>query len=246
MTDSMTLKNPPIIGVTTYGRNEGGRYHLPAEYVQAVRKAGGIPVLLPPGETQVERLIQHLDGVIFAGGGDIDPSRYRGQNHPAINRVDGERDEFELRLAQRLRECSMPVLGICRGSQVLLVASGGKLLEHVPDAVGNLIEHRGRNGLDALHEVEILPGTRLAAILQTNRFTIVSKHHQGFKEIPQEWHIAAKSPDGLVEALENKTHPWMIAVLWHPELSMDDPPHVRLFGAFVQACANYKNQKKEA
>ncbi|MFQ5769018.1 MAG: gamma-glutamyl-gamma-aminobutyrate hydrolase family protein, partial [bacterium] len=122
----MTKRNKqPIIGITTYGRDKSGNFYLHGKYVDAVRKAGGLPILLPPGETHIEQILNVVNGIIFAGGGDIEPSLYGGPPHPTISRVDSERDAFELPLARRVLHEDIPVLGICRGFQVLNVAAGG-------------------------------------------------------------------------------------------------------------------------
>ncbi|MFQ5865215.1 MAG: gamma-glutamyl-gamma-aminobutyrate hydrolase family protein [bacterium] len=230
-----TPNNMPIIGITTYGRDKSGNYYLPAEYVEAVRKAGGVPVLLPPGKSRPEQFLEFVDGLIFAGGGDIDPARYHEASHPSISRVDRERDAFELALAQKVVGEDTPVLGICRGSQLLNVATGGDLIVHVPDEFGHDIDHRTKNGKETVHLVQIVPNCRLAKIVDDTELSVVSQHHQAPRKIPSDWRVVGRAPDGVVEAMEHQKHPWMIAVLWHPELSVNDPHHLRLFQALIEA-----------
>ncbi len=230
-------RHSPIIGITTYPRDERGRFHLPAEYVQAVRAAGGVPVLLPPGEAHVEALVQRVDGVILAGGGDLDPALYGGQAHPRVSRVDPERDAFEIALAKRLLNDRLPVLGICRGSQVLNVASGGDLVEHLPDEYGERVRHVAEEGEATEHEVTLEPDSRLAQMLGATRVQVVSKHHQAVRHLAPGWRAVAYAPDGVLEAAEHQRHPWMLAVLWHPEMGLKDARQQRLFAAFVQAAA---------
>ncbi len=225
----------PIIGVTTYGRKKEGNFFLPGEYVDAVRNAGGIPILLPPGEKEVGIILEIVDGLIFAGGEDIEPGIYGGNSHSTITGVDPERDEFELALAEKVLQNSTPTLGICRGSQLLNVATGGKLIEDIPDEIGDSILHRLNDGKPSEHPVQIEPGSRLAEIIGSNEINVKSKHHQGMRTVPDVWRIAARAPDGVIEALEHKTHPWMLAVLWHPEISPEDPHHKRIFRALVEA-----------
>lgn len=226
----------PVIGITTYSRNEAGEFYLPGAYIDAVQQAGGIPILLPPNQSAPAQLLGILDGLIFSGGGDLDPRRYGGEHHPSIYLVDPDRDEFELALAKAALADQIPVLGICRGLQVLSVASGAALITHVPDVYGETIAHRLDHPRRPIaHEVELQPHSRLATLLGESNITVVSWHHQAIKTIPNGWTIVAQAADGLPEALEYTDHPWMVAVQWHPELSPNEPVHQRLFQALVKA-----------
>lgn len=227
----------PLIGITTYGRDKHGNFHLPAEYIDAVRQAGGVPILLPPGESRVAPILARLDGLIFAGGGDINPGLYGGESHPTVSDVDTERDAFELKLAQHVLRGSLPVLGICRGVQMLNVATGGDLIVDIPQECGLDVRHRTEEGKETEHFVQIEKNSRLAEILQASEITVVSKHHQGLRTISSEWQVVARAGDGLIEALQHKHHPWMLAVLWHPELGDDDPFQRKLLRAFVKAAS---------
>lgn len=232
----MSFNRSPIIGITTYGRNERGEFHLYGNYIDVVRRAGGVPILLPPGETNLDRILNLVDGLIFTGGGDIDPDHYDGDAHPAIYRVDPERDAFELALAKRAVQSNLALLGICRGLQVLNIASGGRLLPHVPDAFGTDVLHREEPLNPTRHPVEVVPGSLLADIVGTSSMEIVSWHHQAVPTVPPGWRATAFAPDGLIEALEHEEHPWAIALQWHPELSAaEDPLQQRIFDAFIQA-----------
>lgn len=229
----------PIIGITTYARNEAGEISLPGHYLDAVEGAGGIPILLPPHQTQVDRILDIVDGLIFAGGGDIDPAVYGGEHHPSIYLVDGDRDQFELTLAKTALAATIPTLGICRGMQVLSVASGATLIPHVPDVFGDAIAHRlDHPRRPTPHSVQITASSRLATIMQTTEVMVESWHHQAVSATPLGWQPVAYAADGLVEALERCDHPWMMAVQWHPELSPHHPAHQRIFQAFVQAAQN--------
>src|SRR3989304_8693052 len=132
----------PIIGITTYGRDEDNRFRVPGDYIDAVRRAGGVPVLLPPGDDGVEFLLSQVDGLILAGGGDVDPQHYNGRMHEMVYSVDHERDKSEIFLARSAVDRGVPTFGICRGMQVLNVALGGTLHEHLPDVVGESVVHR--------------------------------------------------------------------------------------------------------
>ncbi len=226
----------PLIGITTYGRNEAGRFCLPGAYVDAVRRARGVPVLLPPNEPDLERLLDCLDGIIFSGGGDIHPARYGGETHPEMYMVDSERDAFELSLAQMiLASTDLPVLGICRGSQILNVASGGTLVPHLSEQGDVRVRHREAQLTPAEHPVRIEPDSRLARILGRTDITVKSWHHQAVRRVAPGWRVVAWAADGVAEALEHTDHGWAFAVQWHPELSPEDPGQQKIFQALVQA-----------
>lgn len=227
----------PRIGITTYGRDDQDRFCLPAAYVDAVRRAGGVPVLLPPGEPHPERLLEVVDGLILAGGGDIDPAAYGGAPHPALYLVDAERDQFELRLARAAVDGHVPVLGICRGCQVLNVAWGGDLVVHLPEGDEAPVRHRMPPRVPTDHPVRVEPTSRLASILGETEVWARSWHHQAVHRVVPPWRPVAWAPDGVVEAVESEEHPWAVGVQWHPELSPDSGPHRRLFEALVRAAA---------
>jgi putative glutamine amidotransferase len=221
-----------------YGRNAVSEFTLQAVYVEAVRKAGGIPILLPPGEPHPDRILQQVDSLILAGGGDIDPAIYGGESHPAIYSVDAERDEFELALAEMAIAEGFPVLGICRGMQVLGVVSGGSLVSHVPDRFGDDILHRLDNpGRPTSHTVEVTAKSRLAEVLKVTSTEVTSWHHQAVQSVSSNWSAVAHAPDGVIEAIEHKSHPWAVAVQWHPELSAHCLAQKALFHALVEAAS---------
>lgn len=227
----------PIIGITSHSRNSVGEVVLPGTYIDAVLSGGGNPILLPPTQTDPESLLRILDGLILSGGGDIDPIHYNGEDHPTIYGIDDDRDTFEITLAKLALIKGIPVLGICRGMQILTVATGGNLIQHVPEVYGDAIAHRlDHPRRPILHDVEILLESRLAQLLEATHLNIVSWHHQAVAEFSSDWQLAARSTDGVIEAIEHQNHPWAIALQWHPELSINDPAHQRLFRSFVSAC----------
>lgn len=229
----------PLIGITTYNRNEAGDISLPGAYLDAVQKAGGVPILLPPHQAPLERLLTKIDGFILAGGGDIDPSLYGGAHHPTIYAVDTDRDAFELALAKAALKRQIPILGICRGMQMLSVASGAALIPHVPDVYGDAIAHRlDQPRRPTPHPLTLAADSRLATIMQAVAITVMSWHHQAVKTLPSGWRVAAQAADGLLEAIEQEDHPWAIGVQWHPELSPHDPAHQKLFKALILAAAD--------
>ena len=230
------LSRPPLIGLTTYSPNQIGKYYIPGLYVEAVYQAGGIPLLLPPVPT-APAMLEPLDGLVLIGGGDIEPSLYNGTPHPSIYNVDPQRDAFEIALIESALLRQLPLLGICRGLEIIVVAGGGDLVPHVPEHYGERVIHRSTEPEPAQHPVQILPSSQLAQVMGTTDTTVVSIHHQATKTLPPEWRAVAWADDGLIEAIEHEQHPFALAVQWHPELSLNDAAHLRLFQALVATAA---------
>jgi len=226
----------PVIGITTYGRDERGRYTLPSEYVAAVQRAGAVPVLIPPVPELARRYLELVDGMILAGGGDMDPAHYGGEAHETLYGIDAQRDGLELALARQIVERRQPALAICRGMQVLNVALGGTLIEHLPAVVGEDVLHRKPPREPTPHAVRVKAGSRLAAIAGATEFAPLSWHHQAIRATAPGLEVVATAPDGTIEAVELSSHPWLIAVQWHPELTAErEPAQQRLFDALVTA-----------
>lgn len=241
----MTTPTPPLIGITTYGRNHEDEFTLPAVYVEAIRRAGGIPVLIPHGETQLDALLAALDGIILSGGGDLDPAHYGSEGHPTIYMIDAERDATELALARRVAASGAPTLCICRGLQVLNVALGGTLFEHLPDVVPGIIQHRHEPDKPTAHTLTVLPDTHLSELIGAGPMHGVSWHHQAIRTVAPDLTIAALAEDGTVEAVEAPNHPWLIAIQWHPEMSAaTDPRQQQLFDRFIAAVKEARTQKQ--
>ena len=229
----------PVVGITTYlTRAAWGAWDLeaalvPASYVRAVARARGVPLLVPPG-APAEETIDRVDGLIFSGGSDLDPELYGAQAHPETTGFVRERDDFELELMRAALARDLPVLAICRGSQVLNVALGGDLEQHVPDRV-HADTHKQTAGVFAEHDVTVLPATRLASILG-DRHDVKSHHHQGYGALGEGLRESARAPDGTVEALEDPSRRFALGVLWHPEAGED----LRLFEALVREAQDYR------
>jgi putative glutamine amidotransferase len=233
----------PVVGITTYLTPAAwGAWQLeaalvPASSVRAITRAGGVPLLVPPGAAYEETL-ESVDGLIFSGGSDLDPELYGEQAHPETDGWVRERDDFELGLMQAALARDVPLLAICRGSQVLNVALGGDLEQHVPDRVQTNL-HKETPGVFAEHDVAVLEGTRLASILG-DRADVKSHHHQGYGELGSGLREAARAPDGTVEALEDPTRRFALGVLWHPEEGED----LALFEALVGEAGAYRATRR--
>jgi putative glutamine amidotransferase len=232
----------PLIGLTTTRMpNQDGRpaFAVNVPYVKAVSAAGGLPVLIPLGlpEDDLDALLQSLDGILFTGGGDIDPRRYGNQPHPKVDNIDVDRDRVELHLAQTVAGNGKPFLGICRGFQVLNIALGGSLYEDILDQYPGAIQHDHhsdpRNFLS--HRVNLENGSLLAHILPGSQVQVNSLHHQGVRQLSQQLRPTAYASDGIIEAFELAGHPFGLAVQWHPEELQEHEGMRALFKALVQA-----------
>jgi putative glutamine amidotransferase len=225
----------PVIGISSYARDgQPPAFSLPCGYVDGVRAAGATPLVLPPGEAQPEQLLDVVDALILAGGGDIAPAAYGGEPHETIYSVSEERDQFEFTLARAvLTRPDMPMLCICRGMQVLNVVCGGTLHAHVPERFGDRVAHRLPPRLTSRHPVRVEPGSRLASILGASALDACSWHHQAIDRIGAGLRPLAWAEDGVIEAVEHTAHPWCIGVQWHPEMQLDESAQHGLFVALV-------------
>jgi putative glutamine amidotransferase len=212
---------------------------LALRYAEAVERAGGLPVLLPPlsSPAHLEAALERVDGFLFSGGDDFETeSLGLGPTHAAANPVHLARQTFDLRLARAVLAREIPALGICYGMQLLAIAEGARLLQHLPEDRPGSREHGGGVG----HEVRLEGGTKLREILGVASVTVISSHHQALGEVGPAWRISARDDEGLIEAVERREHPFAIGVQWHPERGhpeRNESPeiHDRVFLALVEA-----------
>jgi putative glutamine amidotransferase len=234
----------PIIGITSYAEQarwgvwDAPAALIPLAYVHAIERAGGRALLVPPCEDAVEETLDALDGLLLSGGADLDPELYGAEQHPETNGVRPERDRAELALLEAALERDMPVLAVCRGSQVFNVARGGDLVQHLPDVVGDE-RHKHTPGEFADHDVDLNAGTRLQELLG-DRAPVKSHHHQGYGRLGEGLVEAAHADDGTVEAIEDPSRRFALGVLWHPEEGED----FKLFEALVEEAQRYRGERK--
>jgi putative glutamine amidotransferase len=235
----------PLIGIPAQAdyRDTSHRpiYGNNRTYIHAVESAGGIPVLIPmlSDIRLLEALFDHLDGLLLSGGVDLQPQLFHEQPHPCLGEVDERLDEMELFLVQRALQLDMPILGVCRGMQLLNVALGGNLYQDIeaqcPGSLNHCRRELPRNTLT--HTVYIEEGSRAAQIFGTNEIWINSLHHQAANEPGEGVRISGRAEDGIAELLEVPGYPFVFGIQGHPEeLYTTEPSAARLFAAFIQAC----------
>ena len=208
----------PIIGIFPMVSPDGNSYIKP-DYVTAIERAGGRAILLPVShnEESVDSFIDMCDGFVLPGGPDIEPVRYgEKKNSDKCFDTVPERDEFEFFVFPRILASGKPMLGICRGSQLMNTALGGTLYQDIPTEVASEVAHR-EGGRDTRHEMNIIKGTRLYDIIGKERININSYHHQAVKDLGNGLRITARSEDGIIEAVEGTDHPYLHALQWHPD-----------------------------
>jgi gamma-glutamyl-gamma-aminobutyrate hydrolase PuuD len=238
----------PLVAVTARNLKPGrvdtwkaGAVALPRGYSDALDRAGARPVLLPPPLEEPEKAADVLEafaGLVLTGGADVDPARYGQDPHPALYGVDASLDAFEIALAEAALQAELPVLAICRGHQLLNVALGGTLDQHITDRPGLLVHGDPAHGPGGgvTHDVTIEAGTRLAEALGVTRCSVRSHHHQAVQDLAPKATATAWADDGINEGFELPDG-WVVSVQWHPEATAtDDPIQQRLFDAFVAQC----------
>jgi putative glutamine amidotransferase len=221
------------IGITS-GRTPEGAATLKGAYVEAVRAAGGLPLVLPVlGPGDVDAALDAVDGLLLTGGGDVDPACYGAATAPEVGGVDRGRDDWELHLPRTAAAAGVPVLAVCRGMQVVNVAAGGSLVQHLP-AVTPLSHADRERSRREVHPVTVAAGSALAGITGAGRLDVNTLHHQAVDRLGAGLRVTALAPDGVVEGIEaNAGH--LVGVQWHPELLADRPPHLALFRWLVAA-----------
>ena len=235
----------PLIGITSYSEPEvrWGAWNVPAAlipltYVRAVEGAGGRALIVPPSEEAIDETLDVLDGLVFSGGSDLDPDLYGQEAHPETNGVREERDRGELALLVAALERDLPVLAVCRGSQVLNVARGGDLVQHLPEIVGHE-QHKHTPGVFGDHEVDVKPDSTVGRLLG-ERAPVKSHHHQGFGRVGEGLVESAWAEDGTLEAVEDPSQRFTVGVLWHPEAGED----AALFRALVDEARAYRAERR--
>ena len=236
----------PVIGITSFrASNTYGypRVCVNEAYVASLSQAGAVPLIIPLGldEDQLEAITERIDGILFSGGGDVHPVRYGSQPHPLVDGVDEDRDRVELFLFSKSIARRIPLLGICRGLQLINVAVGGDLYEDICDQHPGSLQHQSPADWpreQVAHSVRIEQESQLSAIFGQSELPVNSLHHQGIKRIGEGLQATAFAPDGIIEAFEIADYPYGIGVQWHPEVSHTERGN-DLLKNFFEICRNY-------
>jgi putative glutamine amidotransferase len=213
-----------------------------ADYVEAVRRAGGAPRVLDPARENAQEVIAEIDGLLLTGGEDVDPALYGQTPHSSTKAVPPERDRFELELARRAMDANVPCLGICRGQQVMNVAAGGTLIQDIPSEVVGALTHSIETPLYApAHEVWVSRESRLWTVMQeqlgdSETLHVNSRHHQAVDQLAEGFDVCATAPDGVIEAIEQPRLRFCMGVQWHPENFWRTGEFRPLFESFIAAC----------
>ena len=230
----------PVVGVTLGDGDEPGVHAMREDYIRSVEQSGAVPVVLPPvAPGDAPALLDRLDGILLSGGVDVDPALYGQEPHPRLGRINRRRDEFEIALVREALRRDLPILAICRGHQVLNVATGGTLVQDVASLVEGEVEHDGPGPRwRRAHQVEVTSPSRLREILGQDAVSVNSIHHQAVDRIGEDLVVSARCPeDGVVEGLERPRSRFVVAVQWHPESFWSRPDSFqRLFDAHAEAC----------
>jgi putative glutamine amidotransferase len=239
----------PIIGIgadilIVEGERERAFTYL--TYVEAVRTAGAIPLLIPPQPENAAELMRELDGFLLAGGFDCDPSAYGELPHSTLEPMDPRRQANDLALAQAARDANVPMLGICLGLQVMNVAAGGTLIQDIDSEHETEIRHASEPENRGRHDVIVEKGTRLASVLPSLELNVNSSHHQAVRKVGEGLRVTALAPDGVVEGVEDPRHPFYLGVQWHPEDMTGEGSGAAIFAAFIEAARAHALVKKQA
>lgn len=230
----------PIIGITM-DVSKDKQHVLNNMYIKAIQGAGGLPILIPTGmEEDQSQLIDMLDGLLLTGGADINPLLFGEEPHHRLGEVTPSRDAMEITLVQKMLELDKPILGICRGEQVLNVASGGNLYQDIhAQNEQTILQHVQKAPRGHLtHYVQVEKGSLLESIVENTELVVNSYHHQAVNDVPEPLQIVGVASDGIIEAIESKEHRFVVGVQWHPEelVALNDTASCRLFEKFVKSC----------
>lgn len=232
----------PIIGITPSVENGENIYFINADNAKAITAAGGTPIILPLLESKddIENAVQIIDGLYLSGGNDVDPTLFDEEPHPQLGIVDPKRDKFESAIIREVLKLNKPILGVCKGCQMLNIVGGGDMYQDIYSQIeGNLLQHNQNAPSDhGSHFVEVLEGSLLHQLVGLNKIKVNSRHHQANRKMGENFIVSGKASDGVVEAIESKQHPFVLGLQWHPEnmVAVQDEVSQKIYKGFINAC----------
>ncbi|KHF40214.1 gamma-glutamyl-gamma-aminobutyrate hydrolase family protein [Halalkalibacter okhensis] len=232
----------PLIGISTSENNNESM--LSHQYVKAVTRAGGIPIVLPNivEHNELDPLVERLDGLLLSGGGDIDPTLFGEEPHPKLGLIRPDRDQFEMCMIKKFLERDKPILAICRGCQILNIAAGGDMYQDIYSQKDKeLLQHTQVAPMThGSHFVRVLDGSLLHRVTDELKFKVNSYHHQANRQVATNFQVSAIASDGVIEAIESTVHSFVLGLQWHPEgmLPNGDYYAKSVFESFLRACKN--------
>ncbi|PAV28023.1 gamma-glutamyl-gamma-aminobutyrate hydrolase [Virgibacillus profundi] len=234
----------PLIGVTSSMEMDQSHYAVTNRNIKAISRVGGIPLMLPYLLEDIDQIANEIDGLYLTGGYDIDPILFGEEPHPKLGTIIPERDQFEFSLIKKLLEMGKPILGVCRGCQILNIVAGGDMYQDIYAQIDReLLQHTQKAPLKhGSHFVNVLKGSLLHQLTGLEKFRINSWHHQANRSVPDTFQISGEASDGVIEAIESKAHPFVLGLQWHPE-GMDDEGSLKIYQGFMAACLEYKKKR---
>lgn len=232
----------PMIGITVSKELGSVEYTTHQDHVRAVLRCGGMPFLIPymTEEEDVQQVVQKIDGLYATGGYDIDPTLFGEEPHPGLGTIIPERDTFEIMLMKHMLEINKPILGVCRGAQILNIATGGDMYQDIyGQIVQPLIQHQQKApSSHRSHYVDVRRSSLLHQLTSCDRLKVNSRHHQANRNVIEPLIVSGKSSDGIIEAIESKHHTFVLGLQWHPEslLVADDEASGKIFKGFIDKC----------
>lgn len=240
----------PIIGVVPSIDEDKGQYFINEDNVKSLSEAGGIPVLLPyfKNESTADELVERIDGLYLTGGNDINPFLFGEEPHQKLGVVNQQRDEFEMILVQKVLQKNKPVLGVCKGCQIINVALGGSVYQDIYDQIDSTLLQHHQQASDGYpsHFVHVTEGSLLSKIVGSSEIKVNSRHHQAIKRLGNSLVQSGTANDGIIEAIESKDYRYVLGVQWHPEnMAMQgDDTSKKIFDSFIEACSGIPSEAK--
>lgn len=236
----------PLIGITSSIEIDGGSFTVGKDNVHVIRRAGGLPIILPnlPEENEINEYVQTIDGLYLTGGYDINPMLFGEEPHQYLGTVTPQRDFFEKKMIHKMLELKKPILGVCRGCQILNVAVGGDMYQDIYAQIDEELLQHAQQAPTAhgSHFVNVLKGSLLHRLTGLEKLSVNSRHHQANRKVVTPFQISGKANDDVIEAIESKEHPFVLGLQWHPEnMAMENDQHsLRIFEGFIRACRSQK------